>query len=1242
MTAAVAVEEQAPLYFVCYSRSQLDLAEKIEIKLSARRRRGELAVWRDKTNLEPGEEYTPEIMGVLQRAVGAVVVVSDTWYASEYIYNYEWPTILARKRADEHFQIFPLAYNLLDDDDSLGETFTFVNDPRQEPLVACSEAARDSVLTKLSNVIGAHARSLNAGRPEQPTVPEVPQTAPAPPQGAPALPDAWEGAAQPPLDSVPALPERFVEPAELDSLCARLRSGAVMGICGIHGEGGTGKSVIAAAIARRTAASFRDGVHWVTVGENASSEDVRRIQVDLLTTLGVTLPRPPRDYTQGTAMLAAALTDRSALIVVDDVWHPWQTRAFDIARGSTRVLFTTRFPESLPDGGAVTHISRLGTQEATAFLNELPAGIPATEEDLAAVLDAAGGLRLALAVLAATATVEGSWAPVLNRLDGLAERFGQGDDASSAQKALYVALQTLTPEDRDLALTLGAFPADTTIPIDLLGELWHISTAQASALADRLAARHIGTRAEDALTLHDHVHDFLVMQARTPSLDTHLRLWELAARRASGGWAAFAENSPYLWEYFVWHACRAGLNRAALTDVVSNLEWLTERIRRDGASAAEQDVGRVCEAMALAVAVPLSQLRRVLRHGSLFETDVVGTGLGDSLRIWADTVGLRRLGARRLLGGSLPVPGPELRSTLRGHRSECWDVAFTRTDRRLISCGEDRTTRIWDTRTGQPVLTLTDHPGRIWRLAVSHDERLLGTAGEDRAARIYDLRTDELVATLPGHDAEVWGFAFSPDDRRVTTASGDTVRIWDIEHVRMLRTMQDPDGELLAVAFSPDGRRVAAGGTPGVARVWSTDTGAELLTIRAHDATLRAVKFSPDGDRLLTSGDDSVARIWNAHNGAHISTLAGHSKGQVWDAEFSPDGLQVLTVSEDSTARLWTSDSSDRPLVLIGHTGGVHGAAFSPDGRSVATASGDSTARIWTVTTAAQQAPQSGLAGRVHDVAFSADQRSILAAVGDGTLRLSDIASGSATFVLSVGNTQVWGASFSPREDLVAGACEDGTVHVWNTGSRELRYSMRAHSKAWDTEFSPDGQYLATVGEDAVAHLWHADSGRRHATLTGHRGRIWEVGFSGDGQLVATGGDDGTTRIWDLAGTTEIKTLEGHDGSVWDVAFSSDDRLLATASEDGNARIWDVRTGALLHTLGEHAGQAWGIAFSSEDRFLASAGGNGSVRIWDCVTGECLLSLALGCSGPLAWRGEQLALAAGTHWAVIGLPGFTG
>ena len=290
MRLDVGVDEQAPLYFVCYSRSQRDLVEKIDAKLAARRRRGELEVWRDKLNLEPGEEYTPEIIGALQRAAGAVVVISDTWYASDYIHAYEWPTILARKNEDARFRIFLLAFNSLDDDDPL-RARNFVNDLTDELLLECSDAIRDSVLTRLSNLVGEHARSFVPDRPEPPPRCRPRQTDREP---TPTLPDAGPGgAAEPALNGVPALPDHFVEPEELGTLCAQLRAGAVMGICGIQGEGGTGKSVMAAAVARRTAASFPDGVHWVTVGEHATSEDVRRIQADLLADLAD--PENPRN-----------------------------------------------------------------------------------------------------------------------------------------------------------------------------------------------------------------------------------------------------------------------------------------------------------------------------------------------------------------------------------------------------------------------------------------------------------------------------------------------------------------------------------------------------------------------------------------------------------------------------------------------------------------------------------------------------------------------------------------------------------------------------------------------------------------------------------------------------------------------------------------------------------------------------------------------------------------------------------
>ena len=1229
---------EPPLYFVCYSRAQVDLVTKIEAKLAARRRRGELDLWRDKRNLDDGEEFTPAILQALQRAAGAIVVVSDEWNASDFIQDHEWPTITQRKEEKSWFKIFLLAFHALDDNSPLDKK-NFVNDIKEQLLVDASDALRDTVLTRLSDRIGQHARALRPQAISSPQETAPPATAAvdlAPRWG---LEDMGNAAVTNSLDGIPERPGRFVEPTEeLAALMDQLAARSTTAVIGLQGEGGTGKSVLAAEVAHRTGGMFPDGVHWLTVGEPATSEDVRRLQARLLDRLDSEGTHAPDNITHGKETLAALVRKRAALIVVDDVWHPWQARAFDVGGEGqqTRVLITTRFTEALPTGSVTIELGRLRPAQATEFLESFAAGVPESTEDLAAVLEAAGGLRLALAVMASTAAVEGSWAPVLSRLEGLAERFGEGDDASSAQKALYVAMDTLDAEDRNMALSLGAFPADAAIPVNLLADLWDVSRSRTNQVVGRLAAKDLLARTEDALVLHDHVHDFLLLHAQTPASDVHLKLWELATDSRSGGWRALAEGTPYLWDRLVWHACRAGLNRATLCGLVSDVEWLTERIRRQGASASEQDIGRVCEVTDLDDTAPLSKLRRVLRHGGLFAAATVGASLEMSLVAWADAIGLRHRLRRRLRAGSLPVPSTGLLQTLRGHTSEAWGVAFSSDGKRLATCSEDGTARWWDIRTGQTLLTFAGHAGQVWGLALSRDDRRLATAGGDGNTRVWDTGTGREIRCLNTHKDAVRAVAFSPDGRRMATCGEDgCVRIWNTATDDSPISLEPDAGPVWNIDFSPDGSRLATADANGQGRVWESDTGEFLQAVDAHSRPMRAVVFSPDGTQLVTASDDGTAQIWDWSHGQRLHTLAGHTN-PVWDVDVSPDGSRIATASEDGTARVWDARTGAALLTLTGHTNPVHGVAFGPDGRLLATAAGDGTARIWNTHMDGPPGDAVEIRGEVHDFAFSADNTRLLTAVGDHTARVWDTASGDCVATLVGADGPVWGVDWSPEERLIAAASEDRTVRIWDAGGgTEVRTIAGHGGQVWDVEFSHDSSRLATASEDTTARIWNAADGIELYCLDRHRGRVWEVAFSSEDRDLATGGDDGTACIWNMKNGKHIRSLGTHVGSVWDVEFSSDDRWLATACEDGKARIWDVRTGVLVHTLVGHAGQVWAIAFSTDDSHLATVGGDGTARIWKCDSGECMLTLALACSGPVAWRGDVLAIAAGSDWALI-------
>lgn len=119
---------------MCYAREQKDFVEKVEAKLGARRRRGELELWRYERNLDAWDRFTDVILAALTRAAGAIVVVSDMWQDSNYIQDKEWPTIEQRRQNDSWFKIFALAFEGLEDDNPLRER-NFVNNVDDELLV---------------------------------------------------------------------------------------------------------------------------------------------------------------------------------------------------------------------------------------------------------------------------------------------------------------------------------------------------------------------------------------------------------------------------------------------------------------------------------------------------------------------------------------------------------------------------------------------------------------------------------------------------------------------------------------------------------------------------------------------------------------------------------------------------------------------------------------------------------------------------------------------------------------------------------------------------------------------------------------------------------------------------------------------------------------------------------------------------------------------------------------------------
>jgi WD40 repeat protein len=213
--------------------------------------------------------------------------------------------------------------------------------------------------------------------------------------------------------------------------------------------------------------------------------------------------------------------------------------------------------------------------------------------------------------------------------------------------------------------------------------------------------------------------------------------------------------------------------------------------------------------------------------------------------------------------------------------------------------------QVFRVATGSPVARFS-HPTNAGFAQFSPDGRWVITTSQDRTARLWDWRTGRPLMEPLHHDGDVVWADVSADSQRIVTLSRDQwARIWEASSGRLLHKLPHAEEpyDYNSVQFSPDGRLVvvASGNT---AQIWDSATGQSVTAPLKHDGRVNSVRFSPDGMRLVTACADHTARIWDTATGHSVSELLRHG-AQVIYAEFSPNGRWVITASDDATAKIW-------------------------------------------------------------------------------------------------------------------------------------------------------------------------------------------------------------------------------------------------------------------------------------------------------------------------------------------------
>ncbi|WP_422039326.1 NB-ARC domain-containing protein [Roseibium sp.] len=272
----------------------------------------------------------------------------------------------------------------------------------------------------------------------------------------------------------------------LDQLTSNLvRESGQVGLLGLHGIGGVGKSVIASLASRHELIRqhFHDGIYGITIGQDRTSNDLAALQIDLAAALGVSADGSV-SLTDRCARISAALSDRQILFIIDDVWDRFAVDAFNIQAPNCSVLFTSRRASCFEHEGIKTQLVDLLDEGEAEALFRHRSGIRSDtplDEIQQAILRHCGCHALAIVIAASMVKKHPSrQALILDRfrksnvqsLIADIPEYRRSDQYPTQETSIYsivnASYEFLSSEDQLLLKCFTIFPEDVAVPISVI------------------------------------------------------------------------------------------------------------------------------------------------------------------------------------------------------------------------------------------------------------------------------------------------------------------------------------------------------------------------------------------------------------------------------------------------------------------------------------------------------------------------------------------------------------------------------------------------------------------------------------------------------------------------------------------------------------------------------------------------------------------------------------------------------
>ncbi|XP_072978212.1 protein TPR3-like [Typha angustifolia] len=497
-------------------------------------------------------------------------------------------------------------------------------------------------------------------------------------------------------------------------------------------------------------------------------------------------------------------------------------------------------------------------------------------------------------------------------------------------------------------------------------------------------------------------------------------------------------------------------------------------------------------------------------------------------------------------------------------------------------------------------LEIDAHVGGVNDIAFAHPNKQLCiiTCGDDKTIKVWDATNGTKLYTFEGHEAPVYSvcphykeniqFIFS-------TALDGKIKAWLYDNLGSRVDYDAPGHWCTTMAYSADGSRLFSCGTSkeGESFIveWNESEGAVKRTYQGfRKRSLGVVQFDTTRNRFLAAGDEFLIKFWDMDNTNLLTTI---------DAEGGLPASPRIRFNKEGT--LLAVSTHDNGIKILANTDGLRLLRTFENRSFDASRTGSETVTkpIVNPLSVAAVATSSGITDRVAPpvpiAGMNGDGRNLV----DVKPRITDESMDkSKIWKLTEINEPIQCRSLRLADNLRTSKIS--RLIYTNSGVAILALASNAIHLLWKwprNERNSSGKATASV----TPQLWQPPSGilmTNDITDANPEEAVPCFALSkNDSYVMSASG--GKISLFNMMTFKTMTTFMPPPPAATFLAFHpQDNNIIAIGMDDSTIQIYNVRVDEVKSKLRGHSKKITGLAFSNVSNVLVSSGADSQICVW--------------------------------------------